>query len=647
MRTLLRLLSIALLAQLTFSSSSRAEWVRGGVRLAYPSSTSDNDVLPVNAFVESDGRIHVFMRPTISPCVYYGGVTYICPPFAAWRDQRLGVDGVLDPTFPVNGRDLPVSIRGEERGSSVVADGLDGYFLLGGEYSDVRHLRSDGTLSPILRSLGYGVQTVLGHDDAHGVFVGWASGSGGILHFTNQDSLILERTILEVYMDDTVSSVWDLIADGAGGVFVVFEVLHGTNVGSTSYHLRVQHIDADGNRDSAFPANGKTLATFAIADRPEYIGGLREPDGGILFAWVLPNGPVYAQRLMHDGSLAPGWVPGGMLLTGDATAGPKTRIVADGDSGLYAAWGGPRVTHLGGDGTIGPAFGASGLTMGAGGYNTTIAQDDAGGAWVSWSHVTSGPGFALTLDCNHIGPDGVTPGWPEDGVPIVGNGHLQWNAGVLDAPGGGAIVFWHDEDTSLPDWQYSPLALYATRIAPDGTTATRTSLVTAERDDGTVHLAWDVGDDVSVFAVERSMDGVAWNALDHLGADASHRVEFVDRSLDPSTRAAYRLTWTDELGALQSTEPAWVEASSASLRLAGFTPNPARAGAVVSYTLATDAPADLAVFSVAGRLVHSQRLTRPAPGPGSVSLAGLAPGVYVVRLRQGALERTARGVVLP
>jgi hypothetical protein len=76
-------------------------------------------------------------------------------------------------------------------------------------------------------------------------------------------------------------------------------------------------------------------------------------------------------------------------------------------------------------------------------------------------------------------------------------------------------------------------------------------------------------------------------------------------------------------------------------------PNPSRGGALtVHFTLPTDAPARLELLDVVGRRIASHEV-----GMGQHTLdlgAGhhLAPGLYLVRLTQGANTRTTRVAVL-
>jgi hypothetical protein len=78
-------------------------------------------------------------------------------------------------------------------------------------------------------------------------------------------------------------------------------------------------------------------------------------------------------------------------------------------------------------------------------------------------------------------------------------------------------------------------------------------------------------------------------------------------------------------------------------------PNPGRAGAMrVAFALPTTAPAMLEWFDVRGRRMASREVGSLGVGRHSIALTGarLAPGSYVVRLRQGAASATRRVTVV-
>ena len=84
--------------------------------------------------------------------------------------------------------------------------------------------------------------------------------------------------------------------------------------------------------------------------------------------------------------------------------------------------------------------------------------------------------------------------------------------------------------------------------------------------------------------------------------------------------------------------------------LAGTWPNPVHGGPLmVRFTLPGDVPAGLELFDLAGRRIASRQVGALGAGEHVVELAPrrrLAPGVYLLRLKQGANSRVVRATVL-
>jgi hypothetical protein len=70
---------------------------------------------------------------------------------------------------------------------------------------------------------------------------------------------------------------------------------------------------------------------------------------------------------------------------------------------------------------------------------------------------------------------------------------------------------------------------------------------------------------------------------------------------------------------------------------------------LLRFSLAAGGPATLELIDVSGRRVRERALEGAAGGTNVVDLAvgeGLAPGLYLARLRQGSQVRTVRVAVL-
>jgi Galactose oxidase, central domain len=111
-------------------------------------------------------------------------------------------------------------------------------------------------------------------------------------------------------------------------------------------------------------------------------------------------------------------------------------------------------------------------------------------------------------------------------------------------------------------------------------------------------------------------------------------------------------TISNELWALEWNQPttgADIEGPSLQLALHGLDPNPAAGDLHVAFTLASAAPAQLAMLDVMGRVVASEAFVGLGPGAHRVRLtrpASLKSGVYWLRLSQAGEVKTVRAVVI-
>jgi hypothetical protein len=168
----------------------------------------------------------------------------------------------------------------------------------------------------------------------------------------------------------------------------------------------------------------------------------------------------------------------------------------------------------------------------------------------------------------------------------------------------------------------------------------RLSLVESSSVPGEAHLSWFAADADGAALVERRTNDSEWSVLGEAHALGQGSYEYVDR-VSQAGRYGYRL----RIGGDVSAE-AWLEVPVATLALAGFRPNPASALRTVSFSLASNEPATLQLIDVRGRAVARRDVGGLGPGPHAIDLGGeLKPGVYWMRLTQGAAVLLTRGVV--
>jgi hypothetical protein len=270
--------------------------------------------------------------------------------------------------------------------------------------------------------------------------------------------------------------------------------------------------------------------------------------------------------------------------------------------------------------------------------------DGAGGAYVAWERdpVASTPRSLV----QHLSPDGsLAPGWPFGGVEVATGPTPQFTPQIATDGAGGAIVVW--DEASLAQRR---LGLYAQRFVADGPVAVELSLARVEATPERVSLLWHgPGAGALAAEVERRTAPSNWRALGPATPEGGDRLRFEDRGVSPGERYAYRLRYLDD-GVERLTSETWVDVPRAlELALHGLRPNPAVQQLTVSFTLPTAGPATLELLDAVGRRVIGREVGSLGAGRHLLRLGDgvqIPPGLYWLRLTQGARSLLARGAVI-
>lgn len=173
------------------------------------------------------------------------------------------------------------------------------------------------------------------------------------------------------------------------------------------------------------------------------------------------------------------------------------------------------------------------------------------------------------------------------------------------------------------------------------------SLVSAEASDGVSRIRWYVTDPGRKASIIRRVDGGEWEPKAVLYADGTGYIDLEDRDVTPGTRYGYAVG-TQAAGQIGIDGEVWltVELPALSEGRLSIVPNPATDGWAVRFTSAVPVEGTVEVVDLAGRCVSTQGLGLISPGAHSayVPAGSLAPGVYWIRLRQGADLLQARAV---
>lgn len=125
--------------------------------------------------------------------------------------------------------------------------------------------------------------------------------------------------------DHAVSSV---VPDGSGGVYVVWQHYDGI-----ANHVRVQHLDANGDPVAGWSVGGAEIATSGST--LQVAGAGTDAAGGLLVGWGEFT-VAKAKRVAPDGSTPPGWGANGNVLWSIGRDEQFSYFGADGTGGAWS-----------------------------------------------------------------------------------------------------------------------------------------------------------------------------------------------------------------------------------------------------------------------------------------------------------------------
>jgi hypothetical protein len=200
-------------------------------------------------------------------------------------------------------------------------------------------------------------------------------------------------------------------------------------------------------------------------------------------------------------------------------------------------------------------------------------------------------------------------------------------------------------------WQSAPDSGYSVDNLPPGAPA----IIASAYQTGATHLHWSPNSE-SDFSVFRIYRGSSSGFVPGTGNLIASQPDTGYADTGPAG-SYYKLSAVDIHGNESgfslfspSSTTGVPGGGSMAFALEGVWPNPARAsGLNVTFSLASDAPARLELLDMSGRRVVTQDIGEFGAGRHTLDLAHghkVAPGLYWVRLTQGANQRVTRASVL-
>jgi hypothetical protein len=269
-----------------------------------------------------------------------------------------------------------------------------------------------------------------------------------------------------------IDFVTHAVSDGADGAIVSWGP--ATLIDSLGPDVRAQRVDKSAQLLWGPEAREITPTAFWLAG-PQL---LSDGSGGAFMSWSSgPDdaGQIYVQRITSQGDPAPGWPPGGVAaasFTGNRVRGP---MVSDGNGGVFIGWSESRVAsgatdadvyaqRVLGNGTIAPGWARDGMVVCAQPRNQLLplmCTDDAGGVIFGWTDFRPAALFTGVF-AQRLDPSGHRL-WADAGVPVCTAPDLQKLTALESDGKGGAWAAWED-------WRntYLDTDIYGAHLLADG-----------------------------------------------------------------------------------------------------------------------------------------------------------------------------------
>ncbi len=365
------------------------------------------------------------------------------------------------------------------------------------------------------------------------------------------------------------------VAAGAAGdgFFLWYRSVVGGN------QFRLAHTNASGAIDPLWPADGLGVAAAPLNAQfplivPDGTGGvLVSWQEGVINSPAFSTRTARLMRILANGTSAPGWPAQGLFIAAGIAIAEIREIVPDGIGGYVVAWlqYDPSIGNLAmaqrimADGTIAPGWPATGVRVCTTNANQILASagcaiaDGSGGVYIAWDDDREDPlasGSYGDIYMTRLNPDGTRPaGWPVTGLPIHVAPSAQWDARLCPDGDGGALVVWTDRSNRKARMsRVTPSGAFAPGWGVGGNlvcnapgTAENPRLCTDGA--GGAYVGWsNYTGDYHAIAQHMRGDGTLAPGWTLAGAPLVDLAEFHDEqfvSIFPSTPGTAIMTWSD------------------------------------------------------------------------------------------------------
>lgn len=319
---------------------------------------------------------------------------------------------------------------------------------------------------PLVAPDGYGGAFIAWHDSRNGnpeVYVQRVTSSGTIAPGWPPDGVAVSNHLFG-------QRLGAITPDASGGALIVWSDFRNVGGGGTGVDIYAQRILANGTRAPGWPVEGAEVTRSP--NRDEFPVVLADEVGGAYVAWEdFIKGDVFLQYLAGDGTVTAGWPANGLPICVLPSPQGIPQLASDGSGGVLMAWGdlrdGPQAVYLqriASGGALATGWPADGIRIVLNRTFRGLIADTQGGGYVTC--VTAGPVFDDDLYIQRFTSDGgIVGGWPEGGVPVCLAPDERNSYRMVPDGAGGVLLSWADYRDFFDD------DIFALRVQPDGTRA--------------------------------------------------------------------------------------------------------------------------------------------------------------------------------
>jgi len=244
------------------------------------------------------------------------------------------------------------------------------------------------------------------------------------------------------------------------------------NWNGTAWEVQIERHDATGVQTVGWSTDVPYVPGFGPP--PPLPAPVSDGAGGFFVVGRTADA-IIAHHLRANGTLDPGWEPGGRVLVSQPAGSSIPTVVADGAGGMLIVWATPDsdagrayVLRCGADGSPVSGWPATGLRVSSveSGQTRPCLTATPSGAIIAWEDRRNGTD--LDLYAQHVMLDGtIANGWPATGLAIsTMTGDQSLPVAVSDGAGG-AVLAWYNS-LGAP----SVGSLFTVRITGTGAVAT-------------------------------------------------------------------------------------------------------------------------------------------------------------------------------